>query len=93
MTDQTVLPANIQVSRSSKALDAQALQVANAPKTYDVQRAAIPVAKAMDPDYKNNSNIKWNFTKFLVDRNGNVIERFEPTIKPEKIEKKIVELL
>lgn len=47
MTDQTVLPANIQVSRSSKALDAQALQVANAPKTYDVQRAAIPVAKAM----------------------------------------------
>ena len=53
----------------------------------------IPIVKSMDPDYKNNSNIKWNFTKFLVDRNGNVIERFEPTIKPEKIEKKIVELL
>lgn len=53
----------------------------------------IPIVKSMDPDYKNNSNIKWNFTKFLVDRNGNVVERYEPTVKPEKIEKKIIELL
>lgn len=53
----------------------------------------IPIVKSMDPDYKNNSNIKWNFTKFLVDRNGIVVERYEPTIKPEKIEKKIIELL
>ena len=53
----------------------------------------IPVAKAMDPDYKNNSNIKWNFTKFLVDREGNVVERFESTIEPEKIENKIKELI
>lgn len=53
----------------------------------------IPVVKLMDPDYKNNSNIKWNFTKFLVDREGNVIERFESTVTPEKIEKKVIELL
>lgn len=53
----------------------------------------IPVAKAMDPDYKNNSNIKWNFTKFLVDRNGNVVERFEPTVEPKQIEEKVEELL
>lgn len=53
----------------------------------------IPVVKAMDSDYKNNSNIKWNFTKFLVDQNGNVIERFESTVTPEKIEQKIEELL
>ena len=53
----------------------------------------IPVVKSMDPDYKNNSNIKWNFTKFLVDQNGNVIERFESTVTPEKIEQKIEELL
>ena len=53
----------------------------------------IPVAKAMDPDYKNNSNIKWNFTKFLVDRNGNVVERFEPTVEPKQIEEKVKELL
>ena len=38
-------------------------------------------------------NIKWNFTKFLIDRNGNVIKRFAPNVKPEKIEKDIVALL
>ncbi len=40
-----------------------------------------------------NRNIKWNFTKFLVDRNGEVIERFAPTTKPAEIESKIKELL
>ncbi|MBP1544127.1 MAG: glutathione peroxidase [Oscillospiraceae bacterium] len=38
-------------------------------------------------------SIKWNFTKFLVDRNGNVVERYSPTTPPEKIEKRIKELL
>ncbi|MBQ7832981.1 MAG: glutathione peroxidase, partial [Lachnospiraceae bacterium] len=33
--------------------------------------------------------IKWNFTKFLVDREGNVIGRFAPTVKPEELEDKI----
>ena len=56
-------------------------------------KVLIPIAKAMDPDYKNNSNIKWNFTKFLVDRQGNVVERFESTVTPDKIEKRIKELL
>ncbi len=37
--------------------------------------------------------IKWNFTKFLVDRKGNVIGRFAPTVKPEEIEGKIKEVL
>lgn len=37
--------------------------------------------------------IKWNFTKFLVDREGNVVERYAPTTKPEEIEDKIKELL
>ena len=35
--------------------------------------------KGIDKDYKKNPNIKWNFTKFLVDRQGNVVARFEPT--------------
>ena len=35
--------------------------------------------KRIDKDYKNNSEIKWNFTKFVVDRKGNVVTRFEPT--------------
>ena len=37
--------------------------------------------------------IKWNFTKFLVDRNGKVIKRYAPTDTPEKIEKDIAALL
>ncbi|WP_024832796.1 glutathione peroxidase [Ruminiclostridium josui] len=39
------------------------------------------------------SDIKWNFTKFLVDRNGNVVGRYSPTYKPEDLEAKIKELL
>ncbi len=35
--------------------------------------------KKQDKDYKNNPDIKWNFTKFIVDREGNVVARFEPT--------------
>ncbi|MCD1147678.1 glutathione peroxidase [Peptoniphilus sp. KCTC 25270] len=49
--------------------------------------------KAMDKDYKNNSDIKWNFTKFLIDREGNVVERFEPTEKMEKVEEAVLALL
>ncbi len=37
------------------------------------------VVKKADKDYKNNGNIKWNFTKFLIDRDGNIVARFEPT--------------
>lgn len=37
--------------------------------------------------------IKWNFTKFLVDRNGNVVGRFAPADKPEKLENRVKELL
>ena len=38
-------------------------------------------------------NVKWNFTKFLIDRNGNVVGRFGPTEKPESFEKEIAEEL
>ncbi|MBW3163402.1 glutathione peroxidase [Ferrimonas balearica] len=38
-------------------------------------------------------NIKWNFTKFLVDREGRVVERFAPTTKPESIAGAIDKLL
>ena len=37
--------------------------------------------------------IKWNFTKFLVDRNGNIVERYAPTSKPEGLDKDIAKLL
>ncbi|MGJ4745832.1 glutathione peroxidase [Leptospira sp. SA-E8] len=38
-------------------------------------------------------SIKWNFTKFLIDKNGNVIKRFAPMTPPEKLDKQIEELL
>ncbi|GAB2296869.1 Probable phospholipid hydroperoxide glutathione peroxidase [Dionaea muscipula] len=38
-------------------------------------------------------NIKWNFTKFLVDKDGKVIKRYSPTTSPSKIEKRIKQLL
>ncbi len=40
-----------------------------------------------------SKNIKWNFEKFLVDKDGNVVERYAPTVTPDKIEGKIKELL
>ncbi|MFC5403891.1 glutathione peroxidase [Cohnella soli] len=45
------------------------------------------------PGFLGLKNIKWNFTKFLVDRNGKVVKRFSPTVKPEKIEAHIKRLL
>lgn len=39
------------------------------------------------------SSIKWNFTKFLIDKNGKPVKRFAPTTKPSKIEDYIVKLL
>ena len=47
----------------------------------------------IDPDFKNNSEIKWNFTKFLVDKEGNVVARFESTAEPSEIAAKIESLL
>ena len=46
-----------------------------------------------DPDYASNPNIKWNFTKFLIDKKGRVIARFEPTVDPASIESDIKALL
>jgi glutathione peroxidase len=39
------------------------------------------------------SGIKWNFTKFVVDKNGNPVKRFSPTTPPEKLESLIIQLL
>ena len=46
-----------------------------------------------DPDYKEKADIKWNFTKFLINKKGQVVARFEPTENIEVIEKAIEELL
>ena len=49
--------------------------------------------KKIDPDYENNSDIKWNFTKFVIDRDGNVAARFEPTADMKSVEEFIKSLL
>ena len=46
-----------------------------------------------DANYAKSSDIKWNFTKFLIDQQGNVIERFEPTTDIAIVEEQIAELL
>ena len=46
-----------------------------------------------DPNSFNTPDIKWNFTKFLIDRKGNVVERFEPTTEIDVIEDKVKALL
>ena len=51
------------------------------------------IMKKFDKDFKNNPNIKWNFTKFVVDRSGNVVARFEPTGDMKKLDSLIASLL
>ena len=46
-----------------------------------------------DPDYASNPDIKWNFTKFLIDRKGRVVARFEPVVTPAELESAIESLL
>lgn len=52
-----------------------------------------PIVKKMDSDYKNNGNIKWNFTKILINKDGEIIERFEPTADIKEIANKVKSLL
>ena len=51
------------------------------------------VVKKMDKDYKKNGNVKWNFTKFLIDRNGEIVARFEPTASLKDVKAKVEEIL
>ena len=59
-----------------------------------------PIAKILEgvlkeklPEYLEGDGIKWNFTKFLIDREGNVVDRFEPTTVPSAIAPEIEKLL
>ncbi len=49
--------------------------------------------KQEQPGLLGSQNIKWNFTKFLVDKTGKVIKRYSPQTKPESIEQDIVQTL
>ena len=47
----------------------------------------------VDKNWASKPDIKWNFTKFLINRKGEVVERFEPTADMQKVEAKIKDLL
>ena len=49
--------------------------------------------KKAKPGLLGSQGIKWNFTKFLIDREGNPVARFAPTDKPESLAKDIEKLL
>ncbi len=49
--------------------------------------------KRADPDYASKPDIKWNFTKFLIDRKGDVTARFEPTESMKRVEEQIKSVL
>ena len=55
--------------------------------------AMTAMLRKLDKNYKTNPDIKWNFTKFVVDRQGNVVARFEPTAKMEEVQNCIAALL
>jgi len=59
-------------------------------------KGALPLyqhLKKAAPGLLGSEQVKWNFTKFLVDRNGEVVERFAPATPPEKLEAEIEALL
>ena len=49
--------------------------------------------KKEKPGLLGMESIKWNFTKFLIDKNGRVVKRYAPTDTPEKIEKDLASVL
>ena len=64
---------------------------------WDMNHPLTPILDELlskeDPNYKDSADIKWNFTKFLTNKLGMVVARFEPTEKMENIAEKIEELL
>ena len=50
-------------------------------------------ATANNKKYGDRAYIGWNFTKFLIDREGNLVERFEPTVEMDEVKKAVAALL
>nr|WP_314096964.1 glutathione peroxidase [uncultured Lachnoanaerobaculum sp.] len=59
----------------------------------DMSKLLTKMLGEADPDYASKPDIKWNFTKFLIDKNGNVVRRFEPTEGVEVVEEAVKKLI
>lgn len=55
--------------------------------------AMAAMCKAANKDYKSSPDTKWNFTKFVIDRNGEVVARFEPTHSMKELEELVEKLI
>ena len=62
-------------------------------ENHPITKPLMEALKNNFPEYLEGDGIKWNFTKFLIDREGNIVERFEPTTTPSAIAKDIEKLL
>jgi len=60
---------------------------------HEIGKILGPMLADKYPEILEGDGVKWNFTKFLVDKKGNVIDRFESSTEPEDMESTIVELL
>ena len=56
-------------------------------------KAAMAMIEKISSTCKKPGDIKWNFTKFLVDREGNVVKRYPPTSDPASFDKDIAALI
>ncbi len=56
-------------------------------------KAAKALFKTISNSVEKDSDIKWNFTKFLISKDGNTIKRYSPTTEPEKMESDIETML
>ena len=56
-------------------------------------KIAMKTIEKISTSAKKEGDIKWNFTKFLIDKNGKIIQRYSPTFKPEDMEEEIKKLL
>ncbi|MCR5302379.1 MAG: glutathione peroxidase [Lachnospiraceae bacterium] len=60
---------------------------------HELKGILVDMFSKADPNWDKTPDIKWNFTKFVVDRSGNVVARFEPTADMKKVEECVKALL
>ncbi|MCQ2323037.1 MAG: glutathione peroxidase, partial [Bacteroidales bacterium] len=62
-------------------------------KGHWMKEKALSVTSHLNGKSEKDNDIKWNFEKFLVDRRGNVVKRYAPSVTPDEIEEEIVKIL